>query len=443
MKKLFLLLHLLLAISAQAEERLVLLSPHWDGVRREFEEGFQAYYQKKHQQHVNFTWLDVGGTGEIIKFIKSGFQNNKATIGVDLLFGGGTDPYEELKKLNYLEPHNLPPDVTSRIPSAIAGMPLIDPLWVAPTMSAFGVLCNQAVLDHLKLPMPTGWEDLLNPKLQSWIGVADPRKSGTMHFFFEIFLQRYGWSEGWKRLYQLAHNAREFSTHAAEVTKDVASGEVACGLSLESYAIAQIRETGDERLQFVFPKGESLINGDAIAILKGAPHQALAQEFIAFTLSDAGQRLLFYKKGIADGPKYFDISRLSVHPTLYEEQARSNNTISDVSFNPFNEPAGISYDSKLAAKRWSILNDLFSIYLINPHRELSMKLKYPEIAPLAESDLKQLIEQWTNTEFRNKQIDKWESESELSKHGLTLFSYLPLLVLAVFVIFKLVCANLS
>jgi hypothetical protein len=81
-----------------AADRLVLLSPHWKGIEDEFERAFKAHHLRETGRTVEFEWLDVGGTSEVLRFIRSEFNNKPAGIGIDVFFGGGLEPYLALKE---------------------------------------------------------------------------------------------------------------------------------------------------------------------------------------------------------------------------------------------------------------------------------------------------------------------------------------------------------
>src|SRR5207344_1006726 len=53
-----------------AADRLVLLSPHWKGIEDEFERGFKAHHLRETGRTVEIEWLDVGGTSEVLRFIR-------------------------------------------------------------------------------------------------------------------------------------------------------------------------------------------------------------------------------------------------------------------------------------------------------------------------------------------------------------------------------------
>ena len=97
---------LLLAFAnVRADDNLVLVSPHWEGIQREFEAAFKSYYLRETGRTVELEWMDAGGTSEVLRFIRSEFKAKPSGIGIDIFFGGGLDPYLALKQEDLLEPY--------------------------------------------------------------------------------------------------------------------------------------------------------------------------------------------------------------------------------------------------------------------------------------------------------------------------------------------------
>lgn len=366
-------------LQAGADE-LTIISPHWEGIRYEFANAFSEYYQGQYGKPIHITWLDVGGTSEILRYIRSEYQRSPSGVGIDLLFGGGIDPFIELKRAALLEPAkiNLAPEVAREV----AGTPLHDPdgYFFAATMSVFGIICNQEVLRRLNLEPPRTWEDLGTPELRGWIGSGDPRRSGSMHMAYEIMLQAYGWERGWQAIYRLGANIRSFVANSLQVSKDVSNGEVACGLAIDSQASSQLRSLEPGKLTFTIPTGLSVINGDAIALLKGAPHPDIAREFLRFILSEAGQRIWMLPVGSPGGPRSYELARFSVLPHLYAKVPRTG-----IGLNPFEQQSSLRYNSTLGSSRWGLLNDLFGVYVVDGQQVLRQSI--PTSPPLPEATL--------------------------------------------------------
>jgi ABC-type Fe3+ transport system substrate-binding protein len=402
-----------------AADRLVLLSPHWEGIQQEFEIAFQAHYYRETGRTVEFEWIDVGGTSEMLRFIRSEFNSKPAGIGIDIFFGGGLEPYLALKSERLLRPYALPREILKNIPPRLGGVPLYDPdyAWYAATLAGFGIVYNKVVLGLAKLPTITTWEGLASPAAFGWVGSADPRKSGSVHMAYEIILQGYGWEKGWRIITGLGANVRNFTNSASQVPKDVAIGEVAYGLAIDFYAWAQVDEAGADKIGFVMPDNLTVINPDCIAILKGAPNGAVAEAFVSFLMSPAGQKLWLWVKGTADGPQNFQLNRFSVLPSLYTLSPRHT----AVKLNPFLWRSDFAFDGNLGSARWAIVNDLVGAMVIDPKELLTQAWSTALASGLTEQEWQRLgampvseaealdlaTNKWTVPTIRNQKLNEW------------------------------------
>src|SRR5262249_31930774 len=143
---------------------------------------------------------------------------------------------------------------------------------------------------------PLHWADLGRPGFHGWISAGDPRMTGSVHMVYEVILQSHGWDEGFRLLLSLGANTHTFIRDSGTLTRTVASGEVAAAGNLDANALTAVARD-PERMDYHLPEGETLINPDAIAVLRGAPHKELARAFVEFTLSDAGQLLFLLRPG--------------------------------------------------------------------------------------------------------------------------------------------------
>ncbi len=403
-KSLIILLILIFAGHSLADD-LVVISPHWEGIRYEMGAAFKEHYKKTSGRDLNIQWRNIGGTSEIIRFVESEFIARKDSIGVDLIYGGGIDPFEKFKSLGVLERAEIPPAISSRIPADLSGLPLIDQdnTWFSTHLSAFGILCNAPALERLGISPPRDWKDLADKRYFGWIGSADPRKSGSMHSIYEIFLQSQGWAQGWQFIQSLARNIRSFSGNASQSIQDVTTGEVACTPSIDSYAWSQSKVVGEGRLLFVLPEKDTLINGDAVAVLKGAPNRHAAVEFVRFLLSEKAQRLLLLPLGEPEGPKRYELNRLALYPDLYETLAERTS----VRLNPFSFSLSFRYQSELSLRRWRAVNELIGTFIIDGHSELKRGRNY-SIPPSEE--INSVIDNLEEPLLREKIISRWKDD---------------------------------
>jgi ABC-type Fe3+ transport system substrate-binding protein len=413
---------------ALSTEKLVIISPHWEGIRREFAQAFEEYYRKEKNKEVVVEWLGVGASSNILLYIRSEFSSHPESIGVDLVWGGGSIYYQALKDDGLLEPMKLDKDIMAAIPAQAAGTRIYDPKrqWFGTALSSFGILYNKEVIDILGLPEPSSWKDLASPVFHDWVVLADPRHSGTSHALLEIMLQAYGWDEGFSVLTSCFANSRTITKASSQIPVLVATGEAAIGPAIDFYAWAKIQEVGEGRLGFALPMSESIVNIDPIAQLKGAPSPRLAKAFIEFVLSKKGQRLWMLPPGDPDGPKKFILARLSVIPGLYPELG--DRTI--VKTNPFEMEHGIDFDEDLAAQRWQTLNDLVGVAMIDAHKELMAGFSAIKDQDSESSAFRRLVappeseeiflsrsDMWSDPAYRNEIISSWAEFSRIKYKG--------------------------
>ncbi len=400
-------------------DRLVILSPHWEGIQREFERGFGEHWFSKTGRNLSIEWLDQGGGSSIMRFIRSEFKNKPDGIGVDMMFGGGTDPYFTLKDGGYLESARLSDDILKKIPTTFAGVPLYDTTdftWYGATMSGFGVLFNRTTAGWTGRKVPTSWDDLSRPDMRGWVGAGDPRHSGSVHMAYEIMLQAYGWQKGWDIITGICANAKLFARSSTTIPQAVATGEAIAGMSIDFYGWTTVDAVGSYHLGFVYPADMTVINPDGMGMLRGGPNPEAAREFISFVMSPPGQRLWGFRAGLRGGPKKYALGRFSIMPQLYD--TASDSFIVDI--NPFEWSAGFVYDNAKASSRWSLVNDMIGTLLVDSHGELTQAWDMwieagapdgvrSEIAavPITEAEGLELGGKWWDQALRNRTISGW------------------------------------
>jgi hypothetical protein len=115
------LVWILLAAAIGAEKEVVIVSPHWDGIKEETSRAFSAWHENKYGQPATIRWRDVGGgTSQIVRFLRAEYQANPSS-GVDVMYGGGVDPFEELATDGLLTPYDPPADILAQIPAQLHG----------------------------------------------------------------------------------------------------------------------------------------------------------------------------------------------------------------------------------------------------------------------------------------------------------------------------------
>lgn len=342
-------------------DKLVVISPHPETLLYEYEWAFQPWYREKTGRDIDVIYIDQGGTSRMLRYVYSEFERSPESAGIDMVWGGGIENYIELAGKGLLHAYRLPDAIIDAVPADYFGLPLYDKRfrWYATSMTGFGIVFNRRVLELQNLAKPESWTDLTDPEYYSWVGSADPRQSGSAHMVFETILQEYGWKKGWETITAMAANVKTFSRLSSDPPKNVALGEVACALCIDSYAYAQMAFTGHDVMGYVM----SSVNPEGIGILNGAPNLQAAEAYLEFVMSKEGQRFMMTEVGRRGGPREFRIARMSVQPSVYDELG----TASLVRVNPFHLKSAVILDSAKSSARWRLLNDLFGRSVVENH----------------------------------------------------------------------------
>jgi len=227
--------------ATEATDTVVVVSPHNEAIRHEFERGFRRWYRARTGRGVRVDWRVVGGTSDISRYLESvydaaferewarrgrrwsqkiqdtfqspaaatdpdaevrearaAFLASNVSCGIDVFFGG--DAYQDQKEAEagrlvdagLREKHAawFRDDV---IPRRYRGETFYDAAgrWYGVVLSGYGILYNRDALSRLHVdPPPAQWVDLGDPALVSEVGLADPTKSGSVCEAFENMIQQ-------------------------------------------------------------------------------------------------------------------------------------------------------------------------------------------------------------------------------------------------------------
>ncbi len=330
--------------SAAGDERLIIITPHNEQIRYEFARAFNRYRERSGRAPIAFDWRVSGGTGDLRRQVLAEFSaaalagREDEGIGKDLFFGGGDFEHALLAngieverdggkaRIAVVSPIALPGGMLEEVfPSpTIGGARLYDQelRWVGVALSSFGIVYNRDLVGMLGLPQePRTWSDLADGRYQRWVAAVDPAHSGSIAATYNVILRRHGWDEGWAVMRRILANARYFSSSSSKGPVDVSAGEAAAAICIDFYGRFQAGAIADGRVSYVDPPGMTAITPDPISILRGAPHRALADEFVQWLLSREAQELWQKRLGAVDGPEKFELRRLPARRDVYTPQA--------------------------------------------------------------------------------------------------------------------------
>ncbi len=300
---------------------------------------------------------------------------------VDVAWGGGPTLFDSLLKYWAPPASKIAISVIEEIPDKIGGAPVKrfgvngSLLWVASAISSFGYTVNKRGLSSWGLDKPLSWRDLASPSLAvlpyPQLGIADPLRSTSHTRIYEIILQAYGWEEGWRVLALMAANSKIYDSSDA-VREGVITGDLAIGITIDFYGYQAMKVNPDT--EYIIPEGESIINGDPIALVASTRRREAAEAFIAWVLSPEGQKLWLDP----------NINRMPVNARVFETpEGRAREDLRKL-YEQTLKTRGIEFDDERALRTEMAMQQYFKAVLIDQNLEL--KRAWREVAKLRTSD---------------------------------------------------------
>jgi len=352
-------------------KELVVITRHDSAIQNLFE---QAYLQSDYAKEYNIT---------SVRFLETPVSYWAATIengGVDVAWGGGPTLFNQMLQLGLLQPitgtealsivNQLPRKWGTAIMRIDNGQG--NPLWVAAAISSFGFTANTGFLHRYNLSEPLLWTDLSSPDFNRdfpTIALAKPSLSTSHTRIYSIILQAFGWDTGWSMLDRIAANGRIYDGSVESQTA-VETGEVGISISIDYYGYTSHMK--DPTLDYILPAGESIVNGDPIAIVNGTQNKQAAEAFAAFVLSVQGQTL-WLDPTLNRMPVRSDVFQTTFGRTRPDLYAYFNLTVAGAGFD-FNETEDGLIEQSMTTYFESTLVDLHD-QLVEVWSLMATKLK--------------------------------------------------------------------
>ncbi len=388
-------------------------------VASDFVSAFEYYWRRT----LNKSWSDEIGReflnpkAAADSEARAEFMKSKVGIGVDVFFGGGAYDFEKLAAAGFLVASDPATGAglarlkerhpewfnDESLPAKVGGETYYDPSlrWCGTALSSFGIVYNRDVLKRLGIEKePEHWSDLADPRLFGQIALSDPSKSSSVAKAFEMLIQeqmqlaidrlkqkpgqmlsaekieeagvREGWIKGLALIQRICANTRYFTDASTKIPLDVAKGDSAAGMCIDFYGRSseeEVRkEDGTSRVGFIAPVGGTAISVDPIAMMRGAAEPELAEAFMEFALSDAGQKLWNFRPGSPGGPQKHALRRLPVRKDIYAPAHLEHMT--DAKELPFEKAKAFTYHPEWTASSINIIAFLVRVMAVDSHHEL-------------------------------------------------------------------------
>jgi iron(III) transport system substrate-binding protein len=362
----FVSLFILPMIPAQtmAADKIGWVGPVYTELSASLTEGFKAYYKKTYGKDVDITFVRPGGCPVCLDKVRTWGGKPDA----DIFLGAGAPAHEVLKKEGLIVPYR--PKNWDKIPAEWHGMKVkdADDFWTCFAPWIVTNLYNEKVLKTLKLPPPKTWNDLLNPIYRGNIVHTLPYASGTMHEAIEILMQAFGEKEAWKYLRLLAAQLARFSTGSTDTTQLVARGEIPMGIAQPQMNAMAARKDGFP-VRDLLPE-KTILVPEAVALLKGAPNEAVGKIFLDWLFSMDGQ------KSVLEG-RYF-AARSDIKFSVWEKEGveMATHAAKALGVDSFWDLKVdfIEYDLDLATNRWDEVNKKYEYEIYRKWGELKSSL---------------------------------------------------------------------
>lgn len=215
----------------------------------------------------------------------------------DAWVGGPSESYVLADKRGLLEPYR--PKYFDSIPNQFKDE---HAAWFGVYGSVLGFCINPHVLAENNLPHPTGWKDLEDPRLKTWISASSPLTSGTA--FTALWTQTQLFDNPEEHLEKVYDNVGRFTHSGTAPASAVAAGDAGVAITFTPYCEQDFDPNVD--LEVVFPNEGTFYEVGAAALLVGSRSESEARVFLDWLSSARGQQAMG-RAGIPQSPINADL----------------------------------------------------------------------------------------------------------------------------------------
>jgi ABC-type Fe3+ transport system substrate-binding protein len=270
------------------------------------------------------------------------------TKNIDIAWGGGPALFNTMDNyglLLHIDNTTLIDRLNAVVPDEVAGLAIKsydasdNLIWIGNAISSFGFTVNHDFLDDYGLPVPNTWEELATPTYYigpnvKAVSMGDPPGTTSNTKIYNIILQAFGWDEGWSIITRMGANAGIYPG-SVDTRAAVVEGSVGIGMTIDFYGVIAKRE--NPNTEYIIPEGQSIVNGDPIAIGINCDNLEGAYAFFEYLFSLEGQNT-WMKEGLDRLPAVAEAFTTPYGQTRTDLYALYNDTL-------VNE--GIDYDEDL------------------------------------------------------------------------------------------------
>lgn len=273
---------LLLAVAASCGEGegrtpLIVYSPHGKDLLQYYERAFEQAHPT-----VDVQWVDMGSQDVLDRL-----RSEKANPQADVWFGAPAETFARGAREGLLDPYR--PTWAGVMPGEAHDA---RDLWYGTYLTPEVIAYNSEIVPAADVPRD--WDDVLDPKWKGKVIIRDPIPSGSMRAIFGAIvareLKRTGSTKaGFDWLRRLDANTKEYVISPTMLYQKLGQREGALSL-YDMPDIETLRRTTKYPIASRIPASGTPLLVDAIAIVHGSRHPALAKEFYEFVTTPSSLR---------------------------------------------------------------------------------------------------------------------------------------------------------
>ncbi len=185
------------------------------------------------------------------------------------------------------------------------------------------VVVNTELLKQKKLPEPTCYEDLLDPKYKDLVSMPNPKSSGTGYMFLLSRINALGEEKALEYFDKLSENVFQFTSSGSGPINALLQGEAAIGFGMTGNAVVKINDEAAPFKLLFFDEG-SPYSFYGQGIVAGREEKAGVKEIFKYLAVDYAETMCgeFYPEKIFKDKSY----TLENHPTDIQYADMSGNT---------------------------------------------------------------------------------------------------------------------
>ena len=255
--------------SSPPRRTLLIYTPHGQDMLRDF----IARYKAAHAD-VDVTFLDMGSR-EVLEKLRA--ERNRPQA--DLWWGASHMTFQTAAEENLLAPYS--PTWAEKVPSTSHD---VDNRWYGTYETPEVIVYNSEAVSASD--SPHDWDDVLDPKWRDKVLIRNPNPSDSMRAIFGAMIWRFYKEKnspagGYDWLLRLDANVHEYTSDGTLLMQKLARREGLVSL----YNLPDARLYQEQKklpVAYNIPLSGTPVVIDAIAIVRGAPHQEEARRFYEF-----------------------------------------------------------------------------------------------------------------------------------------------------------------